>query len=211
MALRVLCAGTIPGMLELFPIMCTGAFSDVKKIYFKLTTDLEGSSDYKLEKQHGVGLTIDEYQKRLADGSVGWVVFEERIDVIADALGWKLDEIRRKVDPIICKTNMEIRQGRELEAGKVCGSHYLLSGMKDGEAVIIHDVWRTIDRGDKEMRTANTLISIEWEPDGVTFVVEGGCKPHWVAAAIMNRIPQVIEAKPGLVTVKDLPLLVCLK
>ena len=206
----VLCAGTIPGMLELFPIMCSGAFSDVRKIYFKLTSDLEGNSDVYL-KRHGVGLTPDEYQKGLADGSVGWLVLEERIDMITDALGWKLDEIRRKVEPIICKKKKKIRPGIELEPGEVCGSHYLLTGMKDGEAVVNLD-FALFMRPEEERIEPVDSCSIEGEPAGVINVaVEGGLNTDWAYIPAVNRIRQVMEARPGLIYVKDLPLDPCLR
>ena len=50
----------------------------------------------------GVGTTVEQFEKGVADGSiVGHIGFPESIELIAKALGWKIDEIVETREPIV--------------------------------------------------------------------------------------------------------------
>ena len=207
----VLSTGLIPGLLmDLLPIALSGACAYVRKISLKRTVDYTNRSAAMMAR-HGIGLTPDEFQKGVVDGSVGWGVLRQilEIDMVADALGWKLDETRDKVEPIISKKKKIARRGVEVEPGMACGAHYLFSGIKDGEAVITIDRLTTLIGPEEEGLEVETAISIEGEPN--IDVVMKGFRGEVAYASAVNRIPQVMEAGPGLVTVKDLPVVACLK
>ena len=51
----------------------------------------------------GTGLTPEEFQRKVESGSVRHVGFTESIQMIGDAIGWKLDKITDEVSPEDCR------------------------------------------------------------------------------------------------------------
>jgi 4-hydroxy-tetrahydrodipicolinate reductase len=60
------------------------------------------------QQKIGAGLTTEQFQKRVADGSIKHVGFTESIAMIADALGWTLDRISDKVDAKITQVTVSV-------------------------------------------------------------------------------------------------------
>ena len=47
-------------------------------------------------EEQGIGITVDEFNKRKADGTMaGHVGFAESVGMMCDALGWKLDKFEQ--------------------------------------------------------------------------------------------------------------------
>ena len=207
----IVCAGIIPGLFDHLPIILSGLCSHVRKISYKRVTDFTDLSA-TAQGRHGIGLAFDEYQKRLADGSIGWFlpVPPPWLDMIADALGWKLDDTTQEVEAIIAKKSKRLPSGIEIQPGMICGSHYRFSCVKDGEAVITFTYVMLVDPEGEGLEEVDSF-SIEGEPNNINAVLVGGIKGNFTYPTLVNRIPQVMEAKPGLVCAKDLPMIVCLK
>lgn len=203
----VVYTGANPGfMMDLLPIVFTGACESVKKIRIEILGDI-GNVGAAVFNMLGFGMTVDEFKETRT--IIDQMPSLPQIDLIADALGWKLDELKRASEPIIAKKGFRMPSGFEVTPGKVCGTKLLYEGIKDGETVITASWGMMIgleEEGLEEIRT----IHIEGKPNievsyklGTTNIVT------W--ARIVNTIPQVIEARPGLLTVRDLPVVVALK
>ena len=84
----------------------------------------------------GVGLTVEEFNKRVAEGKLaGHVGFPESITMIADALGWKLsDEIELSREPIVSSVYRKAPHA-EVQPGDVAGCNMKGYGSR----------WRTKD------------------------------------------------------------------
>ena len=53
------------------------------------------------QQKIGAGLTREQFQKKVDEGSVRHVGLAESVSMIADALGWKLDRITDEIQPKI--------------------------------------------------------------------------------------------------------------
>jgi 4-hydroxy-tetrahydrodipicolinate reductase len=53
----------------------------------------------RFQQKIGAGLTREQFQKKVDDGSVRHVGLAESISMIAEALGWKLDRITDEIQP----------------------------------------------------------------------------------------------------------------
>src|SRR5207253_2572678 len=58
------------------------------------------------QQKIGAGLTTEQFQKKVDDGSVRHVGLTESIAMIADSLGWTLDRIADDVQPKIAKVTI---------------------------------------------------------------------------------------------------------
>jgi len=148
----------------------------------------------------GVGFNADEFNQGKAKGSIyTFIGLRESMSMVADGLGWKLDEMKETVEPVISEKHIETPM--KIEPGKAYGFDQRCRGIKDGEDVIILEELGRVGPG---LEPKNT-ISIEGIPDIIETM---SVPPSNLTASghAVNLIPHVISAQPGLVTMKDLPL-----
>jgi hypothetical protein len=138
------------------------------------------------------------------------------ISLIASALGVELDGMREELDRALTDRTLEVACGT-IEAGTVGAIRTQAIGVIDGrDAIVIEHVnrmaadlapdWPTADR-DGLYR-----IIIEGDPDIVCEMAAGDpehASPGAMVATAMrvvNAVPYVVDAPPGLVTALDLPI-----
>jgi 4-hydroxy-tetrahydrodipicolinate reductase len=100
----------------------------------------------------------------------------------------------------------------EIEPGLVCGFRRTYYGVKNGQVVITLDTIGMVDPEGDGFETGDATF-IEGEPN-VDLVIRGEIAQKAGLATVahaVNAIPQVMEAKPGLVTVRDLPVAAAIK
>ena len=156
-------------------------------------------------EEQGVGLKIDVFNKLVEDGTLaGHVGFAESVNMIADAIGWKVDKFQQQMAPIVTSIDRKSPYGFAA-AGDVAGVNMTGQGYVDGEAKIdmIHP-----QQIEPEMEGTATgdYITIKGTPEVNMCIkpeVEGGLG---TIAMVVNMIPHVINAKPGLKTMIDLPV-----
>lgn len=202
----VLGTGINPGLIMDYLVVClTGACEEVEEIEAERVNSLSPFGPAVMEEQ-GVGMTVEEFEKGTKDGTLaGHVGFHESIRMITDAIGWKLDgEITQSQEPIVSSVYRKAPYA-EVQAGDVAGANMLGFGKVDGETKIkmihpqqVEPQLEGIDTGD--------YIRIKGTPDinmAITPEVPGGIG---TVAMCVNMIPQVINSRPGLKTMIDLPV-----
>ncbi|MDN5300654.1 MAG: 2,4-diaminopentanoate dehydrogenase [Thermoanaerobacteraceae bacterium] len=201
----VLGTGINPGfVLDTLIIALSGVCIDVKKITARRINDLSPFGTTVMRTQ-GVGTTVEEFKKGLEDGSiVGHIGFNESITMISEALGLEVDEIRQTREPIVSKTHRQTPYVK-VEPGMVAGCRHIGIGLRKGEPVIILEHPQQI-RPEAENVETGDYINIEGTPNinlAIKPEIPGGLGTIAIA---VNMIPQVVNARPGLVTMKDLPV-----
>jgi len=205
----VLGTGINPGfVLDALILMLTGICYDVKRIEATRVNDLSPFGTTVMVGQ-GVGTTVEQFKAGVADGSiVGHIGFPESIQMIADALGWKLDKVEQSREPIITKVKRETPCVK-VEPGMVAGCKQVGRGIVNGEEKILMVHPQQIQPELGDVKTGD-YIKIEGTPSvnlSIEPEIPGGIG---TIAAMVNMIPQVINAKPGLVTMDVLPIPVAL-
>ncbi len=201
----VIGTGINPGfVLDTLIIALTAPCMEIKKIRAARINDLSPFGPTVMATQ-GVGSTPEEFASGLKSGTiVGHVGFPESVHLIAEALGWKLDEIRQEREPIISKTSRQTPCVR-VEPGMVAGCRHTAVGLIQGRTVIelehpqqIHPEAEGIETGDYIWIEGTPNINLAIKPE-----IPGGTG---TIAMAVNLIPHVLEARPGLLTMKDLPV-----
>jgi 4-hydroxy-tetrahydrodipicolinate reductase len=154
------------------------------------------------QKKIGAGLSAEDFhkaiEKKLITGHVG---LEQSISMIAAALAWKLERIEvTPVEPVIAKKTVR-SEAIEVQAGHAAGLKQIAKGYNEGKEVITLDFQAYI--GAEEEYDAITIEGIPNVKQKITPCVHGDIG---TVAMIANAIPKVINAPPGLFTMKDLPV-----
>ena len=121
--------------------------------------------------------------------------------MIAAALGWKLDEIKEfPPEPVIADKEITTSY-TTVKPGQVAGLKSIAHGIKDGKPVIFLEFV-----SHAAVEEEYDAVSIEGVPRIHEKIAGGVHGDIGTVAVIVNMIPKVLNAKPGLVTMKDLPL-----
>jgi len=201
----ILGTGINPGfVLDALPIAMSSICLKIDKIEATRVNDLAPFGPTVMESQ-GVGTTVEQFEAGVADGSiVGHIGFHESIGLIASALGWEIDEIVETRAPIVTTVERQTASAHVMP-GDVCGCRHTANGYSKGELKIelihpqqIRPELEGVETGDYINIIGDPNVSLANKPE-----IPGGKGTY---ASVGNYIPLIGAAKPGIVTVADLPL-----
>ncbi|MEA2090467.1 MAG: Gfo/Idh/MocA family oxidoreductase [Thermoproteota archaeon] len=198
----VLGTGINPGFLmDTLPIMLTVVCQKIEKI--KVTRVMNAATRrVPFQKKIGAGLTVQEFKTKIEKKFItGHVGLKQSVAVIADALAWKLDKIEvNSVEPLVAKKRVE-SQAIKVRVGQVAGLRQRARGVRKGKEVVTLDFQAYI--GAEEEYDSITIEGVPNIHEKISPCVHGDVG---TVAVIVNSIPKVINAPPGLLTMKDLPV-----
>jgi len=192
--------GVNPGfVMDVFPLVLSGVCRKVERVRAERVVDA-ATRRMPLQRKVGVGLTVEEFEAKVQEGAFGHVGLAESIAFLAAGLGWPLDEIDETIEPVVAEAEI-VTDYFKAKSGRVAGLHQLGVGKFNGQTRIELDLH--MFAGAKHPRDR---VVITGDP-GLDVRIEGGT-PGDVAtpAALINAIPRVIAAPPGLATMATLPL-----
>ncbi len=196
----VLGTGVNPGFaMDALPIALTAVCERVDRIQVSRVQDAR-IRRLPFQQKIGAGLTTEQFQKKVDEGVVRHVGLTESIAMIADALGWTLDRITDDVQPKLATVTIS-SEFLAVDPGYVCGIIQDGVGYRKGQPVIRLHFEAYLGAPE----TYDT-VEIEGSPR-LSMKMQGGI-PGDVATAsiVVNSIPKVLAAAPGLHTMRDLPL-----
>lgn len=202
----ILGTGINPGfVLDTLILTMTGACQIVNKIWASRVNDLSPFGPTVMKTQ-GVGTTVAEFQAGVKSGAiVGHIGFRQSIYMIAKSLGWKLDNIVETREPIITNVYRETPHVK-VQPGMVAGCCHIAKGYKNGLEIItlehpqqIHPELEGVKTGDYIVVEGTPTIKFADEQE-----IPGGIG---TMAAAVNMIPQVINARAGLLSMPELPVI----
>ena len=201
----VLGTGVNPGfIMDTWPLFMTGVCQDIEEIKVVRIQDAS-SRRIPFQKKIGAGTTVEEFNRLAEAGTLRHVGISESIGMIAAGLGWELDDITETLEPIIAKTETK-SDFTTVQPGQAAGVKQVGYGWKDGNPKIVLDFQAYL--GAEESYDAVYVSGI---PD-LEVVIKGGTHGDLATAAmVVNAIPRILEAPPGLMTMKDLPLVCALR
>jgi 4-hydroxy-tetrahydrodipicolinate reductase len=199
----VLGAGVNPGfVMDALPLFMTAVCQDVKKVHIERYVDA-GTRRYPLQKKIGAGMTQEMFREQIASKTMGHVGLLESLYLVADSLGMSLDNVQETVEPILAQKVLDTAYF-SLKPGDVAGIKHTAEGIKNGEKIITLDL-RMFIGCEKPYDSVHILGTPE-----IRLRIEGGVAGDQATAAVLvNSVPAVIGARPGLITVKDLPAPYC--
>lgn len=195
----VLGAGVNPGFcMDTFPIVMTGVCQKVGHIRVARIQDARPRR-LPFQKKIGAGCTPKEFQELKASGMLRHVGLRESCDMIAAAMGWKIDDYSETIDPII--TEKEISSEYfTVKPGQAAGVEQIAIAKMKGKEVIRMDFLAYLGASE-----SYDTVYITGIPN-MEVTAKGGIQGDIATASMaVNAMPRVINALPGLITMKDLP------
>lgn len=196
----VLATGVNPGFLmDAWPLFMTGVCQQVKRVRAVRVQDASPRRG-PFQKKIGAGCTPDEFKKLVAAGTLKHVGLPESIAMIAGGLGWTLDDITESIEPVISRKSVKT-DFVAVKPGQAAGVRQVGKGIRAGEELITLEFEAYV--GAPESYDAVYIAGIP----NLEVVIKGGTHGDIATAAIaVNSVRRVIEAPPGLITMKDLPI-----
>jgi 4-hydroxy-tetrahydrodipicolinate reductase len=201
----VLGTGVNPGFIfDQLVVAATGVCWDVTAIRGRRVVDVTGFGE-NIHLRLGIGYTREEFADGHADGSIaGHVGFPESIQMVCERLGLVLDRpVEEKFEPMVADTPAPARYG-EVPAGKTEGFVQRATGYVGGEPRVQFELVLHLRPEAAGYAPADTV-----EVDGthpVRLTLDPGMDAVLATSAeLVNNLPAVRAAPPGLKSVKDLP------
>src|SRR5436309_2393097 len=196
----VLGTGVNPGYaMDTLPIALTAVCEKVERISVNRVQDAR-IRRLPFQQKIGAGLTTEQFQKKVDDGTVRHVGLTESIAMIADAMGWTLDRITDDIQPKLATVTIS-SEFLAVDPGYVCGIVQDGVGFRKNEPVVKLHMEAYL--GSPETYDS---VDIEGSPN-LSMRIAGGIHGDVATASIVvNSIPKVLNASPGLHTMRDLPL-----
>jgi hypothetical protein len=196
----VLGTGVNPGFaMDALPIALSAVCERVDRIVVQRVQDAR-IRRLPFQQKIGAGLTTEQFQKKVDDGTVRHVGLTESIAMIADAMGWTLDRITDEIQPKLATVTIS-SEYLAVDPGYVAGIIQDGVGYRKNEPVIKLHMEAYL--GSPETFDA---VDIEGSPN-LSMKIAGGIHGDVATASLaVNSIPKVLQAPPGLHTMRDLPL-----
>ncbi len=195
----VLGTGINPGFLmDALPVALSGVCREVKSVLVERIQDAQYRR-IPFQKKIGAGLTTEGFARKKEEGTLRHVGLTESIHMIASSLGWTLDKTEDIIEPIIADqtTSTDAMTIKEGDARGVCQTG---RGWMNGEEVVTLVFRAAIAEPDPRDR-----IFISGTPD-IDSTIKGGVNGDIATCAItVNAIAPTVKARPGLLTMTDMP------
>jgi hypothetical protein len=153
-----------------------------------------------LQKKIGAGMTPEEFRQQVGAGAIKHHGLPESVAMVADGLGFILDDISETIEPLIADETIRT-EFLEVARGQVAGVHQIACGTAAGKEKIFMELKMHVGA-----RQPSDTIELKGQPN-LTLTIPGGTHGDVATAAIaVNAIPAILAAPAGLRTVRDLPL-----
>src|SRR5687767_10058076 len=196
----VLGTGVNPGFtMDALPIALTAVCERVDSIEVLRVQDARVRR-LPFQQKIGAGLTTEEFAHRVESGTVRHVGFTESIQMIADAVNWKLDRVTDEIEPKIADADVSSER-LAVRSGQVCGLIQHGTGYVGGEPLIRLRLEAYLGAPE-----SYESVLIEGSPR-IHSRIDGGVHGDIATASMaVNSIPAVIAAAPGFRTMRDMRL-----
>ena len=193
--------GVNPGfIMDKLPLTLTAACQSVEALEVSRVVDAAQRRD-PLQRKVGAGLTREQFDEALRGGKIRHVGLRESLMMIANGLGIDLDEVSdESILPIMAEERI-VTQCIQVEPGQVAGIHQMIRGEAKGKIRLSLDIKMYVGA-----KNPGDEVIVQGNPN-VRMRIEGGVHGDRATAAMaVNAIPRVVAARPGVVTMDDIPI-----
>jgi len=197
----VACLGTgvNPGyLMDFLPTALTAVCQRVDRIKVSRVQDAS-KRRVPFQQKIGAGLTLDQFAEKVEAGTLRHVGLTESMHMIAHRMGWSLDKTTETLEPIVAETDITTGY-TPIAAGMARGVAQIGTGIMNGQEVITLAFRAAVGEPESFDR-----VEIFGEPD-IESTIAGGVNGDIATCAItINALRSIVEAKPGLRTMTDIP------
>lgn len=153
-----------------------------------------------LQRKVGAGMTRDEFRAAVDAGKIKHMGLRESLLLVGHGLGVDFTHVSdERIEPIVAEKEV-VTQYLKVAPGQVAGVHQTIEGK--GRINVRLELRMYVGAED----VAADRVIVKGVPD-VDMTIKGGVHgDRATAAMVVNSIPRVMNAKPGVLTMDDIPI-----
>jgi 4-hydroxy-tetrahydrodipicolinate reductase len=195
----VLGTGVNPGfIMDALPLSLTAICQRVDRV--EVTRVINASTRRgPFQAKIGAGMTVEAFNAKMAEGRMGHVGLPESVGMVFDTLGRKLARYESSVEPVVAEQPAKTEHF-EVQPGQVRGLKQVARGYTDEGEFMTLTFIAALDAGED-----GDTVKLTGKPD-LEVKLKGTNGDIATVAIAVNAVRRVKEAAPGLVTMRDLPI-----
>ncbi|HUJ15285.1 MAG TPA: dihydrodipicolinate reductase [Thermoanaerobaculia bacterium] len=153
-----------------------------------------------LQRKVGAGMSTAEFRAAVHAGKIKHMGLRESLMLVGNGLGIEFEKVSdEKIEPIVAEREV-VTQYLKVAPGQVAGVHQTIDGK--GKINVRLELRMYVGAED----VAADKVIVHGVPD-LDMTVKGGIHgDRATAAMVVNAIPRVISARPGVLTMDDIPI-----
>jgi len=190
--------GVNPGfVMDKLPLTLTAVCQDIKSVEI-IRIQNASTRREPLQRKVGAGMIVDEFRAAVAAGKIKHMGLRESLLMVGNGLGVEFEHVSdEKIDPIVAEREV-VTQYLKVAAGRVAGVHQTIAGK--GRIDVRLELRMYVGA---EAVAADRVI-VRGVPD-LELEIKGGVHgDRATAAMVVNAIPRVVSARPGVLTMDDI-------
>jgi len=192
--------GVNPGfVMDKLPLTITSVCQKVDEVQI-IRIQNASTRREPLQRKVGAGMTTEEFRSAVAAGKIKHMGLKESLMMVGNGLGVDFDHVTdEKIEPIVAKKEV-VTQYLKVAPGQVAGVHQTIQGT--GKIKVSLELRMYVGAED----VAADRVIVKGVPD-VEMEIKGGVHgDRATAAMVVNAIPRVVSARPGVLTMDDIPI-----
>jgi 4-hydroxy-tetrahydrodipicolinate reductase len=192
--------GVNPGfVMDKLPLTITSVCQEVADVQI-IRIQNASTRREPLQRKVGAGMTEAEFRAAVDSGKIKHMGLRESLMMVGNGLGVDFDSVSdEKIEPIIADREI-VTQYLRVAAGQVAGVHQTILGR--GRINVSLELRMYVGA---EAVSADRVI-VRGIPDVEMEIKHGIHGDRATAAMVVNAIPRVVSARPGVLTMDDIPI-----
>ena len=192
--------GVNPGfVMDKLPLTITSVCQDVKELRI-IRIQNASTRREPLQRKVGASMTVDEFRAAVDAGKIKHMGLRESLMMVGNGLGVEFEQVSdEKIEPIVAEREV-VTQYLKVAPGQVAGVHQTIDGR--GRIHVSLELRMYVGAED----VAADRVIVKGVPD-IEMEIKGGVHgDRATAAMVVNAIPRVVSARPGVLTMDDIPI-----
>lgn len=191
--------GVNPGfVMDKLPLTLTSVCQEVKEVTITRVVDASKRRE-PLQRKVGAGMSRETFEENVRAGKIKHMGLKESLVMVGKGLGVEFDTVSEETILPMMAGKEIVTQYLKVAAGEVAGVHQFIEGK--GRINVSLDIKMYVGADDP-----SDQVHIKGIPD-VSMKIAGGVHgDRATAAMVVNCIPRVVAARPGVLTMDDIPV-----
>lgn len=192
--------GVNPGfVMDKLPLTLTAVCQEVKSVEI---VRIQNASTRRepLQRKVGAGMTVDEFRAAVDAGRIKHMGLKESLILVGNGLGVEFESVSgEKIEPIVAE-RVITTEYLTVQPGQVAGVHQTIDGK--GRIDVSLELRMYVGAED----VAADRVIVRGVPDLDLTIKDGVHGDRATAAMVVNAIPRIVQARPGVLTMDDIPV-----
>lgn len=193
--------GVNPGFaMDKLPLTISAVCRTVRSVEVIRVVDASKRRE-PLQRKVGAGKTVAQFHDAVQAGTLKHMGLVESLHLLVDGLGLELEHVTEELLEPVMADDLVVTPYLRVEAGSVAGVHQRVEARSRSGVALSLDLRMYVGAKDPVDR-----VIIKGSPD-LDLRLDGGIHGDVATAAmVVNLMPRIVAARPGFLTMDDLPV-----